>query len=388
MKKLKKGFTIVELVIVIAVIAILASVLIPVFSNVVDKANLSADQQAVRHMNTAIATYDDIENIADLKIRLTEDNIDANNYKPLTKDTEFFWTGKKIVMVQGDKVIYPEDAKGPANKDAWFSLSGNGNKDALEDIRNGTVEAGEVLNMQGASVNLTPTNGFTLGSDNPDNLATIKNVVSDEGSKVIGNTGEYADNHYYAGLIKQVAAGTTVTVKNLIIDGAVIGDTTVPYEDSARVGIIAGEVSGTLNIENVTIKNSTVFGGYRVGALVGSVTKSGTVNVKNVKLENVTVKAGSVGAVAIGEVRKVDGATVNFVNFDKGNVIVEALSNSTIEIKDGEKYVYLWDSTDSKYAYFPQVTTKNFWVKTNNEPDLQEYWYGYKAQDNVESPSN
>lgn len=44
----KKGFTIVELVIVIAVIAILAAVLIPTFSNVVDKANQSKALQEVR----------------------------------------------------------------------------------------------------------------------------------------------------------------------------------------------------------------------------------------------------------------------------------------------------------------------------------------------------
>ena len=41
----KRGFTIVELVIVIAVIAILASVLIPTFSNVVAKAKESAAMQ-------------------------------------------------------------------------------------------------------------------------------------------------------------------------------------------------------------------------------------------------------------------------------------------------------------------------------------------------------
>lgn len=46
MKKLnKKGFTIVELVIVIAVIAILAGVMIPTFSGVIDKANKSKTQQ-------------------------------------------------------------------------------------------------------------------------------------------------------------------------------------------------------------------------------------------------------------------------------------------------------------------------------------------------------
>ena len=44
--KTKKGFTIVELVIVIAVIAILAAVLIPTFGGVIEKANKSAVQQA------------------------------------------------------------------------------------------------------------------------------------------------------------------------------------------------------------------------------------------------------------------------------------------------------------------------------------------------------
>ena len=41
----KKGFTIVELVIVIAVIAILATVMIPTFSNVIETAEKSAVQQ-------------------------------------------------------------------------------------------------------------------------------------------------------------------------------------------------------------------------------------------------------------------------------------------------------------------------------------------------------
>ena len=46
MKKMnKKGFTIVELVIVIAVIAILAAVMIPTFGGIIKKANLSSVQQ-------------------------------------------------------------------------------------------------------------------------------------------------------------------------------------------------------------------------------------------------------------------------------------------------------------------------------------------------------
>ncbi len=54
-KTLKKGFTIVELVIVIAVIAILAAVLIPTFSNVVKKAQTANDTQLIRNLNTVLA---------------------------------------------------------------------------------------------------------------------------------------------------------------------------------------------------------------------------------------------------------------------------------------------------------------------------------------------
>jgi len=53
-KRLKRAFTITELVIVIAVIAILAAVLIPTFMNVTKKAQQSADNQLVKNLNTVL----------------------------------------------------------------------------------------------------------------------------------------------------------------------------------------------------------------------------------------------------------------------------------------------------------------------------------------------
>ena len=53
-RNIKKGFTIVELIIVIAVIAVLAAVLIPTFSNLIQKANEAADQTLIKNLNTAL----------------------------------------------------------------------------------------------------------------------------------------------------------------------------------------------------------------------------------------------------------------------------------------------------------------------------------------------
>ena len=64
MKNNKKGFTIVELVIVIAVIAILAGVLIPTFAGVTAKAKKSAALQEARTIYTeyvAVAAEKDAE---------------------------------------------------------------------------------------------------------------------------------------------------------------------------------------------------------------------------------------------------------------------------------------------------------------------------------------
>ena len=54
----RKGFTIVELVIVIAVIAILASVLIPTFNSVISKANESAAMSKARGAMEIVSSHD------------------------------------------------------------------------------------------------------------------------------------------------------------------------------------------------------------------------------------------------------------------------------------------------------------------------------------------
>ena len=70
----KKGFTIVELVIVIAVIAILSAVLIPTFGGIVDKANESARDQEARNAFTEYLIDCDATPNKDAFIVVTDDS--------------------------------------------------------------------------------------------------------------------------------------------------------------------------------------------------------------------------------------------------------------------------------------------------------------------------
>ena len=57
----KKGFTIVELVIVIAVIGVLTAVLVPTFVNLVNKANNASDESLVKNLNTQLRMKEQTE---------------------------------------------------------------------------------------------------------------------------------------------------------------------------------------------------------------------------------------------------------------------------------------------------------------------------------------
>ena len=87
----KKGFTIIELVIVIAVIGILAAVLIPTFSGVIEKANESAAMQAARNEYELFLA----EHAAEMKG--TENyTIVTNGYKFSVKAGQFDATATKV----------------------------------------------------------------------------------------------------------------------------------------------------------------------------------------------------------------------------------------------------------------------------------------------------
>jgi prepilin-type N-terminal cleavage/methylation domain-containing protein len=96
---MKKGFTLVELVIVIAVIVILAAVLIPTFAALTKKADLAADEQLLHDMNTALIMAEGEgkkpAHIGEVKEILSSAGINAYDKQtvtPKSKGYRFAWS--------------------------------------------------------------------------------------------------------------------------------------------------------------------------------------------------------------------------------------------------------------------------------------------------------
>ena len=133
-KKLKKAFTITELVIVIAVIAILAAVLIPTFTTLIDRANRSSDESAVYNMNLILSSDEAMngkpENVSLAMDILSEAGMDAREYRALAKNRAFFYNLEENRVMYIDtttyEISYPAEYAGTNYADlvGWYNLEG------------------------------------------------------------------------------------------------------------------------------------------------------------------------------------------------------------------------------------------------------------------------
>ena len=359
-KSNRKGFTIVELVIVIAVIAILAAVLIPTFTNLIKKANESSDTQAVRQMNTILSAEGAVEknNIFDVFDALHEAGLDAKNYKPLVNGTYFFWDDKadRVVYTDGEfNVIYPKgatkegnwfsltqtiEAEAPANYSAGEGLTYNVSSGAEMlfvlskinegDVKNATIVIpAEGIDMMGASfgiADLTTSLIISCEQDLTDDdieTAVISNAIAiDVSYRGDGETPGH-DGQYAVGLFGEINAALTienVTFKNIHVKNT----------HGSGVGILVGlnEGAGTLTLKNVSIEDSSVIGHRNTGALVGN--NSGKVSIDTFTLKNVEVAA--VGGRS--------GLIFGFANKDGKANLTTALETAVIAVENCSYTIY------------------------------------------------
>lgn len=267
----KKGFTIVELVIVIAVIAILAAVLIPTFSNLVKKANLSNDQQNVRNMNTALA----VEVIPDSKFATAGDAINglyregwnAGKLETYSNGFHYAYSLEKNTMYlldETDTVVYPQEE---VDKSTLWGLYDDNSNEVLEGIKK-YIAITNITSKDHYEASFTSEgyiidlNGHYIAVGNTSNESY---VTADYGIVLSGATqGEHSTSNYTvltseeAELYAQSGHGS-LTLKNKIITSPIFctGQCTYLFEDCIFYG--NGHIESTYDnmdeIVSITVKN-------------------------------------------------------------------------------------------------------------------------------------
>ena len=125
MKNTKKGFTLVELLVVIAILAILATVSVVGYTSFIERANRSADQQLVAQLNVVVVGYL-VENpnptAQDIQAQLAQNGV--SQFTLAHKGHTMFWDAqtKRIVLVEGNQIVYPEQCKRALSNDEISNL--------------------------------------------------------------------------------------------------------------------------------------------------------------------------------------------------------------------------------------------------------------------------
>lgn len=325
----KKGFTVVELVIVIAVIAIMAAVLIPTFTSLVRKANESADIQAVRQMNTYLAVNEITADKTILEVykALSDGGMKAENYRPLVADRYFYWdsNSNRIIYTDADnKVLFPEGIAAMPTAGLYSLTQEIKTEDYTKatDSGNITVEissAGQLvklaqdyeadsamknqklvikikndIDMMGASFHLDGNNIELIA----DSQVTITGLVNTNKEMTNNNSGK--PTAYYNTVINAESGNAKISIKNITFKNMALGNA-----DSSDVALIKLTANGggnvirneaNITLENVHIVDSDFTGKYRIAGFLAHVDAE-AVTMTNCSIKDSRLTA-SVGAVA------------------------------------------------------------------------------------------
>ena len=329
MHKSKNGFTIVELVIVIAVISILAAVLIPTFSNLVKKANIANDTALAKNINTALTAYEAIngkvDEFSDVIAAARDAGYIISNLNPTTEGCYFVWESdsNQILLVDGDngyEVIYANNEKYTKAGNTWYFAVRTQAEAAAIKAAAGMADVNAKLAISKTSTLNTEINNITSGETvyidgaiEVDDKNTIKLDKADADVTIDLGSSEVTGGSYNEALDAvpiKVEAGK-LTLKNGVIaaTGRFIDEdgytTDIPFE--AKKGTYT-KIDGTVfNIET-TNKGYLMFH-------------------NNADVENVTINTADCG-----------------INLNGADVVT--IKNTTINSDDYCFFVSNWNGTN------------------------------------------
>lgn len=292
----KKAFTIVELIIVIAVIAILLAVLIPTFAGFLKNSKSSSDLQLVHHMEKALQAASQFEipdDVIDVSGILIDEGIGEDSVsRPTVEGHRFYWHSKHnvIVMILEEEgkepvLVYPEDneqLKNDLSADMAAGLLFNvldGYEYTIKKVAN--TEDLKAAMADKTKIVLTTNIVLTESIECADNIT----VILDLKGHTLSSTN----------IAIEVKTGAVLTVKN--------GST-----DDVRLNALA---EGNLNVKKVSARNTSWYTIENTGGIItvedstiyssssAICNNSGTLTLSNTKVDAELIGITNVGTLTV-----------------------------------------------------------------------------------------
>ena len=298
-RKTKKGFTIVELVIVIAVIGVLTAILVPTFISLTAKANKASDQSLVANLNTALKMQEAEDGAKNPTMHDAVLDLDAQGFnlaKLVTKSKEaLLWNSEtnqfELEKDQAGAKFWKIYDAAPTSSTVSVYAKGN-NFGTTVNVEGVGFDAGYVTSIStvnytgGAAANevVIRTNGGALTIDG------ASSHVEHYGLTDLATITAVSDDTY-------VEHGTVISLKVSADQKVVIKETAVVVEldsQSEKVtstGYIAGMAegskapeSGDVGSDIIKITSAEQLQGLARASTYG--TGNGVVNGKTIQLQN------------------------------------------------------------------------------------------------------
>lgn len=101
MKARRRGFTIVELMIVIVIIGILIAIIVPTVTSAIDSANKASDQSDMKNMNTQLQLYKIMEDVSSVDYHAAVLWLTSNGYSLQSKaSNQSFWFNSRTETIE------------------------------------------------------------------------------------------------------------------------------------------------------------------------------------------------------------------------------------------------------------------------------------------------
>ena len=277
MKNKKKGFTIVELVIVIAVIGILSAVLIPTFGGLIAKSNLAADRALVHNINTQLAAAEAIDGKNVTMYEALQDAKDAGYLVAninARSDNELVWdsTIDRFSLLDKDGNVVVGETKASTDKSKLWRIYDN--------IPTLDKQVYSIYASDRATGNTVVTVSFDAGENTNIKKVTYQNADAAKNVIIRTNGGELvinapldtvqhygavdsvsiqkvsASSYYERGQAKfvEIANGRVVITnqKDAKIDSFYLSATSDAYDNIILATMAGAELPGVIQRQNVT----------------------------------------------------------------------------------------------------------------------------------------